>query len=153
MRVVIVSRHAGAVEWLRQKGIEGEVVPHLAQADIEGAGEETIFIGIFPVVLAVRIVQAGHRCWAIDLPLLQPEQRGKELSAGEMELAGAQLLELQLEHQYLGNDSWSPDRRGVPDAMAGDLQQFRIGLIPRSDADLPATTGVGQCGLDPNGPH
>ena len=141
MKVVIVTRHMGAVAWLQGQGMDGEIVPHLTVEDIEKYPRETIFIGVFPVPIGVRIVQSGRRCWAIELPSMTAEMRGRELSPEEMELAGARILELQLEHQRDGDgDRWwaegSAIRQGIPEAASGDCQRFRIGLVPRSAADL-----------------
>lgn len=82
---IIVTRHAGAVEWLRQQGITGEVISHVNDpAQIRG---RTV-IGNLPLHLAAEAMIIGN----IDLPNLRPEQRGQDLTAQEMDQAGARLV-------------------------------------------------------------
>jgi len=81
---VIVSRHVGAVEWLRQRGITGRVIEHATAEDVRGR----VVYGTLPLHLAAE----AARVVAIDLPRLRPEQRGKDLSPAEMDAAGARLI-------------------------------------------------------------
>lgn len=81
MEIVIVTRHAGAVEWLRRRGIRGRVIPHATAEDVKGR----VVIGALPLHLAAEAAVVG----AIDLPALRPDQRGADLSAEEMDAAGA----------------------------------------------------------------
>jgi len=84
MSVVIVSRHSGAVEWLRQQGITGEVIPHVGDAaQIQGR----IVVGALPLHLAAECAEV----WAVDMPGLRPEQRGQDLTPSEMDAAGASI--------------------------------------------------------------
>lgn len=81
---VIVSRHAGAIEWLKRQGITGEVISHVDDpAQIRGR----IVIGNLPLHLAAEASIIG----SIELPNLRPDQRGKDLTADEMEEADARL--------------------------------------------------------------
>ena len=82
--VVIVSRHAGAVAWLAERGITGEVIAHVADpAQIAGKA----VIGNLPLHLAALAERVG----SIDMPGLTPAQRGQDLSPEEMDEAGAAL--------------------------------------------------------------
>ena len=81
--VVIVSRHAGAVEWLRRHGIEGRVVAQTTPVDVIGAH----VVGNLPMHLAAL----ADLMTVIDLPGLTVEQRGKDLTPEEMDAAGAVL--------------------------------------------------------------
>jgi len=81
---VIVSRHAGAVEWLRRKGIEGEVITHITDPSAV-AGK--IVVGNLPMHLAA----AADRVGVIEMPDLPAEKRGVDLTADEMEEFGARL--------------------------------------------------------------
>lgn len=82
--VVIVTRHAGAVEWLRQKGYTGEVIDHIdSPSQVTGK----IVIGNVPLHLAAVALQV----WAINMLNLRPDQRGKDLSPTEMDNAGAEI--------------------------------------------------------------
>lgn len=81
---VIVTRHAGAIEWLRQRGIEGEVIAQVASPEqIRGK----VVVGALPLHLAAEAAEVV----AIDMPRLSAEQRGKDLSPAEMDAAGATL--------------------------------------------------------------
>lgn len=81
MEKIIVTRHAGAIEWLRQQGIVGKVIAHATAAEIRGK----IVIGALPLNLAAQAAEV----WAIDMPDLTAEQRGKDLTPAEMDDAGA----------------------------------------------------------------
>jgi CRISPR-associated protein Csx16 len=83
MNTIIVSRHAGAVEWLRSQGIVGDVLSHVGDAT-QIAGKRVI--GALPLHLAVHAAAVG----SIDM-VLRPEQRGQDLTAAEMEAAGASI--------------------------------------------------------------
>lgn len=82
--VVIVSRHVGAVEWLRQRGITGRVLPFATAKDVR----DKIVIGNVPMFLA----SLAKKIYSIEFPDLPEEARGKELSAEEMENYGAKLF-------------------------------------------------------------
>lgn len=79
---LIVSRHAGAIEWLRKHGIEGEVVSHATEENVRGRE----VYGVLPLHLAAL----ASRVYCIDMQLA-PEDRGRDLSAEEMEARGAHL--------------------------------------------------------------
>lgn len=78
---VIVSRHAGAVEWLRRQGIEGAVIEQATAEDVRGR----IVVGNLPLHLAAE----AHQIGSIDLPGVTREQRGRDLTPEEMQAAGA----------------------------------------------------------------
>ena len=81
---VIVTRHAGAVAWLAEQGVTGEVIAHVtAPAQITGK----VVIGALPLHLAAVAAKIG----SIDLPGLTAERRGKDLTPAEMDAAGATL--------------------------------------------------------------
>lgn len=89
-KVVIVSRHAGVVAWLTERGITGEVIPHVSKPEqIEG----TVLYGNVPFNLAVL----AARLLIVELPNLTAEQRGKDLSPTEMDEAGARLVEYRVQ--------------------------------------------------------
>ncbi len=83
MDMLIVTRHAGAVEWLRRRGIEGDVVAQVTAEQVRGR----IVVGILPLHLAAE----AQEVIALDMPGLKPEQRGKDLTPEEMDAAGATL--------------------------------------------------------------
>ena len=98
MKTIIVTRHKGAVEWLRQAGhvpAEGEVkvLAHLDEDAINSLAEGDVVIGVMPFSLAARLNTKGVRTFtlALDIPA---EMRGKELSAEDMDNLGAQVEEV-----------------------------------------------------------
>jgi CRISPR-associated protein Csx16 len=92
-RRYVVSRHAGAVEWLRRRGVEAdEVVGHLEVGRLE---EGDVVIGTLPLHLAAEVCRRG--CRYIHLALDAPAgARGRELTAEEMERYGARLEEYEV---------------------------------------------------------
>ena len=81
--IVIVSRHAGAIEWLRRRGITGRVVEHAYPEDIR----QRVVYGILPFHLAAL----AKELVMIDTPLIPLERRGGDLSPEEMDKYGAAL--------------------------------------------------------------
>jgi putative CRISPR-associated protein (TIGR02620 family) len=80
-QTVIVSRHTGAVEWLAQRGITGEVIAQATPEDVRGKN----VIGNLPMHLASLAAKVG----SIDLPRLAAADRGRDLTPEEMDAAGA----------------------------------------------------------------
>ena len=91
-KTVIVSRHPGAIEWLRSKGIEGEVIEHLSTKDL--TGNERIY-GILPLPLIKEAMNKGCEVNILVLPAIAFGQRGQELSPTEMDEAGAKILKVK----------------------------------------------------------
>jgi len=83
METLIVTRHAGAVEWLRRRGIVGEVAAQVSAEQVRGR----IVVGILPLHLAAE----AQEVLSLDMPCLTSEQRGKDLTPEEMDAAGATL--------------------------------------------------------------
>ena len=125
-RTVIVTRHAGLVEFLREEGLieaTTEVVAHATPEAVKGCR----VIGILPLHLAVHAA-------CVEQPILNlpPELRGKELTAAEMRqyyegmetfvVHTPKELEIDLEgsnsngHQGYGRSigKWEPQERWVP---------------------------------------
>ena len=84
MTKLIITRHAGAVEWLRRRGIEGEVIAHATPDQVRGR----ICYGVLPLNLAAL----ASEVWAIDMPDLEAADRGRDLTPDEMDSAGAELV-------------------------------------------------------------
>jgi len=99
---VIVSRHAGQVEWLRRQGVVGPVISHV-EAPEQIAGK--VVFGNLPMSLAAGAALVV----TVDLPGLKPEQRGQELSPEEMDAAGARLQCYRIQ-RYGGDLSEALDR-------------------------------------------
>ena len=80
---IIVSRHAGAIEWLAQRGITGTAMPQVTPEDVR----DKIVIGNLPLHLAA----AAHQVGSIDMPDLSAADRGRDLTPEEMDAAGARI--------------------------------------------------------------
>ncbi len=86
--VWFVSRHPGAVEWAQRHGLRiDRFVPHL---DPDAVASGDTVIGTLPVHLAARLCERGanYLHLSLDLP---PAWRGRELTADELDAAGARL--------------------------------------------------------------
>ncbi len=97
MKTIIVTRHKGAAEWLRQAGhvpADGdvEVLAHLDEDTITGLAEGDSVIGVLPISLAARLNDMGVRTFVLTLNI-PADLRGKELSAEDMDNLGARVDE------------------------------------------------------------
>lgn len=90
--IYIITRHVGAIEWLRKKGFNGLVFQHLESEQILAGN---IYIGVLPVPLIQEILSAGSRFYLLVLPEVSQEQRGREMTPDEMDAAGAGLVEVK----------------------------------------------------------
>lgn len=87
-RTFFLSRHPGAVEWARRQGL---AVDHwLAHLDVAQVQPGDTVIGTLPIHLAARVCARGGRYLHLSLDV-PPEWRGRELTADELERAGARL--------------------------------------------------------------
>lgn len=85
-----ITRHPGAVEWARRRGIAVDRwVAHLEPMDVE-AGD--VVMGTLPVNLAAEVCVRGARYLNLSLEL-PAEARGTELTADDLERFGATLDE------------------------------------------------------------
>lgn len=81
MTVWFVSRHPGALEWVRRNSTPFDRhVAHLDPNDVK-AGDKVI--GSLPVNLAAEVCTRGAEYWHLSLQLA-PQDRGRELSASEL---------------------------------------------------------------------
>ena len=110
-RTIFVSDHCGAHEWAKEQGIDAEIVTHLDTAIIS-TGD--MVIGTLPAQMIAEICSRGGRYKHLVIDL-GPEDRGKNLSAREMERLGARLTEIFAEEVQ--------DQRDNPDSMAAALQR------------------------------
>ncbi|MBI1209581.1 MAG: CRISPR-associated protein Csx16 [Azospirillum sp.] len=92
-KTLFVTRHPGAVAWARRRGIEAEAVAHLDIAAVETG--DTV-LGTLPVHLAADLCARGARYCHLEMDVPQ-SLRGKELTADEMEAAGARLVSYRVE--------------------------------------------------------
>ena len=90
--IYLVTRHTGAIEWLRAKGYDGIAEPHLERDRITGGN---LYIGVLPIPMVKEILDAGSRFFLLVLPDIAFGQRGQEMTPEQMDRAGAHLLEVQ----------------------------------------------------------
>jgi CRISPR-associated protein Csx16 len=123
MTTYFVTRHAGAKEWARRRGVAATVVEHLDPAVLDRGD---IVLGSLPAQLVAEIsargVRYGHL--AIDLP---QGERGKDLSADDMDRHGAQLVEISA--RTLG--PFLLERRRSPPSSGSDLHRRWRRLVGR----------------------
>lgn len=93
MTAWFVSRHRGAVEWARRRGLDGVATDHL---DLDTVRAGDVVIGTLPVGIAADVQARGAAFWFLELDV-PAEARGRELSADEMERCGARLVEYRVE--------------------------------------------------------
>jgi CRISPR-associated protein Csx16 len=87
-RTFFLSRHPGAVDWARRQGL---AVDHwLAHLDVAQVQPGDTVIGTLPIHLAAQVCARGGRYLHLSLDM-PAELRGRELSADELERAGARL--------------------------------------------------------------
>jgi CRISPR-associated protein Csx16 len=90
----LITRHAGAVEWVRRQGIDFKELSHLDDATPIEPDDRVI--GPLPLSRIADVVAAGARYEAIEMDL--PEgARGSELSADQMTRYGARLVRYHVE--------------------------------------------------------
>lgn len=85
---IIVTRHAGLIAWLAQRGITGHVIAQATVADVRG---KRVY-GVLPLHLAAEAAEVV----TVDMPLLKPEQRGVDLTPAQMDEAGASMSTYQV---------------------------------------------------------
>ena len=86
--IVIITRHAGLVEWLKRRGIVGEVIAHATPEQVAGK----FVYGALPLHLAALALGVA----TIDMPRLPAELRGQNLTPEQMDDAGATLAQYQV---------------------------------------------------------
>lgn len=88
MAVWFISRHQGAIDWVKQQSIHiDHFVSHL---DTQAINANDIVIGTLPVNLAAQVCQQGARFYFLSANLTA-DQRGTELSAEQLTQQGCSL--------------------------------------------------------------
>ena len=88
-----VSRHPGAVEWVKRLELAVDrFVPHLDPAEVR-PGDRVY--GTLPVELAAEVCRRGGRFFALRLSL-SAGQRGVDLTADDLETLGADFQEYRV---------------------------------------------------------
>ena len=83
---IIISRHAGAIAWLKAHGITGEVMPQFVSPE-----PNVTYFGMLPMPQVAQILAVGSQFYLISLPAVAFGQRGSEMTPEEMDSAGAVL--------------------------------------------------------------
>lgn len=88
MTTWFISRHPGALEWARRRGLRvDQYVAHLDPASVQPG--DTV-IGSLPVNLATAVCERGARYLHLSLEL-PAHLRGQELSADQLDALGARV--------------------------------------------------------------
>lgn len=84
----LVSRHLGAVAWIREQGIA--IDRHVEHLDVEQVQAGDCVIGTLPIQLAAAVCARGANYWhlSVQLPF---ELRGQELDSDTLTRLGARL--------------------------------------------------------------
>ncbi len=93
MTTLFVSRHPGAIEWIKSQGITiDQWVTHL---DINEIKQGDLVIGNLPIPMVFTINQKGARYLhlAVEVPA---SMRGRELTSTDLATLGAKLGEFQV---------------------------------------------------------
>jgi CRISPR-associated protein Csx16 len=93
-KTVLVTRHAGARDWVEQEGHQvDDLIVHL-DPEIVQKGDKVI--GTLPINLINEVCERGARYFHLTLEL-QAEHRGRELTAEDMRRCGARLMEYRVQ--------------------------------------------------------
>lgn len=88
-----VTRHKGAINWAKEQGIEAKHIAHL-EPEIIKKGD--MVLGTLPVSVAAEVIEQGARYLHLTFENLPQSERGRELSASEMQDFGAKLEEYEI---------------------------------------------------------
>ena len=90
-----VTRHAGALEWLRQEHEElAQGARHVAHFDVDAIEAGDVVIGVLPVNLIADVIDRGAEYHHLSMQV-PAEARGKELAAEDMRAFGARIERFQ----------------------------------------------------------
>lgn len=94
MRTYLVTRHSGAVDWLKNRLCVADVLvlPHLEDIQFQ-AGDKVC--GILPLAWAARICSQGAEAHVISVDV-PPALRGQEMSAAQLDALGARLVHYEV---------------------------------------------------------
>jgi len=88
----VVTRHAGALDWLKDLGIKADYT--VSDLEISKPQKGDIIVGILPIQHIATLNQRGVRYFHIAQELL-PDDRAQELTAEQMRERSAELVEYQ----------------------------------------------------------
>lgn len=94
MTIFFVSRHSGALSWIRKHGIAFDC--HVSHLDMNEIRPGDVVIGSLPVNLAAEVCTRGAVYRHLSIKL-EAANRGRELSAEEMDSCEATLENYHVE--------------------------------------------------------
>lgn len=95
-RTLIVSRHAGLVDWLARRGITGEQAAWIDRDGIDALSDTDEVIGPLPLDVIAALNRRGVRYRTVVFPASRPA-RADEMTAEVMEALGAELRTFRVE--------------------------------------------------------
>ena len=84
----IVSRHPGVVEWIRSKGIDGEVIECFYSRFLKG----DTYIGVLPVNMIADALSEGAEFILVIMPTIPLHWQDEALTPLLMDSYGAKLM-------------------------------------------------------------
>lgn len=82
MAVWFVSRHQGAIDWMKTQPIE---VDHwVSHLDVECIQTQDVVIGTLPLHMVAQICEKGAQFYCLSIHI-QETQRGQELTATQLD--------------------------------------------------------------------
>lgn len=86
----VITRHKGAIEWLKNNGIVGDIyIDSLPDPEIVNEGDE--IFGLVPLSFIPRLLEKHCKIFLIEVP---HRKRKQELTAEEMKRKGAYLRQI-----------------------------------------------------------
>ncbi|OBX09338.1 CRISPR-associated protein Csx16 [Gallibacterium genomosp. 3] len=89
MTTWFISRHQGAIDWIKQKQIQ--IDRFEAHLDVDQVQADDIVIGTLPIHLAAKVCEKGAKFIFLAVNISE-QQRGTELSVIELNQQDCQLI-------------------------------------------------------------
>lgn len=93
MSVWFISRHQGAIDWIKKQDICIDYF--VTHVDVDMIQEQDIVIGTLPIHIAAQVCAKGARFYFLSVNV-HSYQRGKELSVEELIQQGCKLEEFSI---------------------------------------------------------
>ncbi len=87
----IVSRHPGVIQWIRSKGIDGEVLEYFYNRFLPG----DTYIGVLPINMIADALNEGAEFILVIMPSVPGHMQGGELTPSIMDRYGAKLMRIR----------------------------------------------------------
>lgn len=95
MTTLFVSRHAGAIEWIKTQP-NWQIDEFIAHLDLAQVKAGDVVVGTLPVHLAAQVCEKGAIFYFLQMPQ-ELATRGSEYSAQQMSQAGACLTRFHVQ--------------------------------------------------------